>query len=213
MQYPEYELAWSKLHGDAKPTGLIKFWLRFVFALTGPLSRVSPNAVTVFGALLAAGLVWSAQFASLYLLVAVGIFLLGVIDGLDGALAVRRNQVSAWGSFIDSIVDRFVDVALLAILVVLGADPILAIIAGTVTLVHEYMRARAASVGFSDIGKVTIAEKPTRMILGFVAVVACAIAPATRQNFAQICAGVWLAIAVVGAIQLVLVYRKVLKQN
>ena len=211
MQYLEYESAWSKLHGDAEPSSLIRLWLKFMFKVTSLLLRFTPNFITLFSGLLAIGLVALTQYTELYLLVALGIFLLGVLDGVDGALAVRRNLVSNWGSFLDSLVDRLVDVAILVILVQLGANPVLAVIAGTVTLIHEYMRARAASVGFALIGKITVAEKPTRIILGFVALIAIAYDSSRAQTFAQISCWVWLVLASIGFAQLFVVYRRELK--
>ena len=213
MKYADYESAWVALHGQAQPTGLIRIWLRLMFAITTPLVRVSPNAVTLSSGVLALGLLAASQLPSLYWLIAIGIFMLGLLDGIDGVLAVRRNAVTAWGGFLDSMMDRVVDVAILTMLVIAGANPIVTLIAGTLTLVHEYMRTRAASVGYRLIGKVTVAEKPTRIILGVVAFTACAIVPSKSQTFMEICAWAWLWIAFIGFSQLFVVYRKELRAS
>ncbi|NBY15776.1 MAG: CDP-alcohol phosphatidyltransferase family protein [Actinobacteria bacterium] len=213
MEYADYESAWVSLHGQAQPTGLIRIWLRLMFLITTPLIRVRPNAVTLSSGVLALALVAASPAADLYWVIAVGIFVLGLLDGIDGVLAVRRNAVTEWGGFLDSMMDRVVDVAILAMLLIAGADPIVTLIAGTLTLVHEYMRTRAASVGYRRIGKVTIAEKPTRIILGVIAFTACAIAPSQTQAFMDICAWAWLWLAFIGFTQLFALYRRELRAN
>ena len=45
----EYLDRWSRLHGDAAPTGLVGWWLRLAYRLAVPLVRlrVGPDAVTM----------------------------------------------------------------------------------------------------------------------------------------------------------------------
>jgi CDP-diacylglycerol--glycerol-3-phosphate 3-phosphatidyltransferase len=159
----------------------------------------------------AIGLASVARVPALYWLLALGIFLLGILDGVDGVLAVRRNQVTQWGSFLDSVVDRVVDVCIGVMLVSAGASPLVVFIAVTLTLVHEYMRARAASVGYRLVGIVTVAEKPTRIILGVIAFTACSVVRGHAESFSTISAWVWLWLAFIGLTQLFATYRKALK--
>jgi len=210
VKYVDYESAWSTLHGQAQPSGMIRMWLRFMFVITTPLMWVSPNVITLSSGLFAVGLAVLARVPSCYWLVALGIFLLGILDGVDGVLAVRRNQVTQWGAFLDSMIDRVVDVAIGLMLVFAGADTLVVLIAVTLTLVHEYMRARAASVGYRLIGVVSVAEKPTRIILGIVAFTACSVVTGHAQSFATISAWVWLWLAFIGLTQLFTAYRKAL---
>ena len=211
MKYLDYESAWSTLHGEAKPSAMIRLWLRFMFVVTTPLLRISPNTVTLSSGLFAIGLATLSREPAFYWLVAIGIFLLGILDGVDGVLAVRRNQVTQWGAFLDSMVDRVVDVAIAAMLVFAGADALVVLIAVTLTLVHEYMRARAASVGYRLVGVVSVAEKPTRIILGVVAFTACSVVPGHAPAFTTISAWVWLWLAFIGVTQLFTSYRKALR--
>ncbi len=210
VKYVDYESAWSTLHGQAQPSGMIRMWLRFMFVITTPLMRISPNTITLSSGLFAIGLAGLARVPAWYWLVALGIFLLGILDGVDGVLAVRRNQVTQWGAFLDSMIDRVVDVAIAVTLLFAGADPLVVMIAATLTLVHEYMRARAASVGYRLIGVVSVAEKPTRIILGIVAFTACSLVTGHAESFSTICAWVWLGLAFIGLTQLFVAYRKVL---
>jgi CDP-diacylglycerol--glycerol-3-phosphate 3-phosphatidyltransferase len=211
VRYVDYESAWSALHGQAQPNGLIRVWLRFMFVITTPLLRLSPNFVTLTSGIFAVVLAGIARTPSLYWLVAAGIFALGVFDGVDGVIAVRTNRVTQWGAFLDSLMDRVVDVAIAAMFVIAGAHPIVVLVAGTATLIHEYMRARAASVGYRLIGAVTVAEKPTRMILAVVAFTACAVSKSQTRAFMNISSWVWLVIAAIGLGQLSMAYRKGLR--
>jgi CDP-diacylglycerol--glycerol-3-phosphate 3-phosphatidyltransferase len=211
VKYVDYESAWSTLHGEAQPSGLIRKWLRFMFVVTTPLLRISPNTITLGSGLFAIGLAALARVPAFNWLVALGIFLLGMLDGIDGVLAVRRNQVTQWGAFLDSMIDRVVDVAIAAMLIFAGAEPLVVIVAATLTLVHEYMRARAASVGYYLVGVVSVAEKPTRIILGVVAFTACSVVTGHASTFMSISAWVWLWLALIGVTQLFASYRKALR--
>lgn len=211
VKYVDYESAWSTLHGQAQPSAMIRMWLRFMFVITTPLIRISPNTITLSSGIFAIGLAGLARVPAGYWLVALGIFLLGILDGIDGVLAVRRNQVTQWGAFLDSMIDRVVDVSIAVMLVFAGADPLVVMIAVTLTLVHEYMRARAASVGYRLIGVVSVAEKPTRIILGMIAFTACSVVTGHAKSFSTICAWVWLGLALIGLTQLFVAYRKALR--
>ena len=182
-----------------------------MYLITTPLLRISPNTITLSSGVFAIGLAALARVPAFYWVVAVGIFLLGILDGVDGVLAVRRNQVTQWGAFLDSLIDRVVDVAIGAMLVIAGADPLVVLIAVTFTLVHEYMRARAASVGYRLVGVVSVAEKPTRIILGLVAFTACSVVTGHAETFTTISAWVWLWLAFIGLTQLFASYRKALR--
>lgn len=182
-----------------------------MFVITTPLLRFSPNAVTLGGGIFAVGLAALARVPAFYWAIAVGILLLGILDGVDGVLAVRRNQVTQWGAFLDSMVDRLVDVAIAMMLVFAGANSLVVLIAVTLTLVHEYMRARAASVGYRLVGVVSVCEKPTRIILGVVAFTACSVVTGHAESFATISAWVWLWLAFIGITQLFASYRKALR--
>jgi len=92
----------------------------------------------------------------------------GLFDFFDGAVARLAGSDSDYGAFLDSVVDRYSDVAvLLGILVYYqqrgdtsGAVLTMATLAGTV--MTSYTKARAQSIGVRcDIG---IIERPERLI-------------------------------------------------
>jgi phosphatidylglycerophosphate synthase len=136
--------------------GVGDFLVHWFMWVIGPLERllirmgVGPDAMNVsgliFGAisgvLIAAGHVELGGWA-----IAAG----GVCDILDGRLARARNVVSAYGTFIDSTLDRFVEVfAFLGFVFFLRSfawGPLLAAAAITGSLLVSYARARGESVG------------------------------------------------------------------
>ncbi|SEE04978.1 phosphatidylinositol phosphate synthase [Ruania alba] len=155
-------------------------------AMFGPLARalvsagVSPNAVTVAGAV---GVVTAALwlFPTGHLAVgAVVIGLLALTDSVDGLMARERGQTSDFGAFLDSALDRVSDAAVfigLSWYLVTTAPPawqLPGLAAGTACLVLgmlvSYVRARAEGLGFT--AKVGIAERADRLIVALVATLA-----------------------------------------
>ena len=91
----------------------------------------------------------------------------GVCDILDGRLARARNVVSDYGTFIDSTLDRFVEVfAFLGFVYFLRAfawGPPLAAAAITGSLLVSYTRARGESVGV--LCKEGLMQRAERLVL------------------------------------------------
>ena len=211
VKYIDYEAAWSSLHGQAQPTRMIRLWLRIMYIVTTPLLKVSPNVITTGGGVFAFALMYIATVPSLYWFVALGIFLLGLFDGFDGVIAVRTGKVSNWGAFLDAFVDRIVDTAIAVALIAAGASLPVVLVALTMTLILEYMRARAASVGFKLIGIITVCEKPTRIILGVIGFTAVSLDTGHVSTFMTITASVWCGLALLAVAQLFAVYRRELR--
>jgi CDP-diacylglycerol--glycerol-3-phosphate 3-phosphatidyltransferase len=95
-------------------------------------------------------------------LVATSVFILaGVTDWLDGYLARKLNQSSAFGAFLDPVADKLMVAAALILLVKLGrADAIIAfIIIGreiTISALREWMAkvGESRSIAVSMLGKI-----------------------------------------------------------
>ena len=73
---------------------------------------VTPNMVTTIGLIgnfVAAALIGTGHitYGGLVALLA------GACDGLDGSLARLQNEVTSWGAFVDSVTDRYSELALL----------------------------------------------------------------------------------------------------
>lgn len=212
----EYLERWSRLHGDVDParSRLVGGWLRLVYALARPLARagVVPDAVTL-GGLVAAGLVaWLAALGGPWFAVAALVVVLsGLLDGLDGAVALLTDRATRFGFVLDSLVDRVADLLYLLALWLAGAPAGVCVAAGAVTLLHEYTRARAAAGGLPDVGVVTVAERPTRVVITTAFLLAAASYPAAAEEWARAGAVAWLAVSVVGLTQLLVVVRRRLR--
>lgn len=130
---------------------------------------VRPNHLTVLGALIAVGSGYSASQGALQL--AGLIFLAGsLMDGLDGALARHTNSVSRTGAFLDSVLDRVGEAALLIGLSLYFAQEgdALAVVATTsalaLSMLVSYARARAESLGLNR-GGIIPAPRPVRVVI------------------------------------------------
>jgi phosphatidylglycerophosphate synthase len=162
--------AWSKLHGDAQISGIVKGWLTISYYLVKPLARlrVTPNMLSIAGLLFGIALYLNAQSAW-----AIGLLVTSLLcDGIDGSLAIISNKASKWGAALDSILDRTTEVFWVLAFISIGGDEYLVICAAVLAFAQEYLRARAGGLGLTEVGVVTIAERPVRASILFVALIA-----------------------------------------
>jgi CDP-diacylglycerol--glycerol-3-phosphate 3-phosphatidyltransferase len=132
------------------------------------LSRISPNALTFIGLLINILAAW--LFADGKMLIA-GLVVVGasVFDMVDGRVARATNQVTKFGGFFDSVLDRYSDLALYMGLLVYYASInrffyiVLTAIAMTGSVMVSYTRARAEnSIPKCKVG---FLERPERIVL------------------------------------------------
>jgi phosphatidylglycerophosphate synthase len=170
MTKDEFFLAWSKLHGDAKVSGIVKGWLSISFPVSKALAkmRVTPNALTILGLVFGILLYMNSNaiWAPLILVISL------ICDGVDGSLAIITRQSSKWGALLDSVVDRVTEVFWVLALYSLGVDSKILITVLILASTQEYLRARAGGVGLKQVGVVTVAERPVRASFIFIALVA-----------------------------------------
>ena len=138
------------------------------------LTRLSPNAITVLGLFIHAGvavLIVRGEF------VTAGLLLIGaaLFDTFDGAVAKARGMVTPFGGFLDSTVDRLADALILIAIAwrfteAAGPDErqyrwvaIAALVALVSGFLVSYVRARAEALGFEC--KVGLAERAERVII------------------------------------------------
>jgi CDP-diacylglycerol--glycerol-3-phosphate 3-phosphatidyltransferase len=199
---------WSRLHGeDVSGSRLAVGWLRLVHVLARRVDRVPPDALSLAGVVAAASAVVVAAQAGRWPLVALALVVAaGVLDGLDGAVALRTGRARPLGAVVDAVADRLTDLCLVAVLLVLGAPGWAGAALGAAVLLHEYARARAQGAGMGSAGAVTVAEKPTRVIVAAVACAGAGVSPAgtpgTGWSWGVASALVWGACAAVGLVQL-----------
>jgi CDP-diacylglycerol--glycerol-3-phosphate 3-phosphatidyltransferase len=89
----------------------------------------------------------------------------GLLDSLDGALAIGTGRASRRGFVLDSVVDRLTEAAYASALWAAGAPGWLAVAFGALCWLPDYLRARAGQAGVSETGALSVWERPTRVIM------------------------------------------------
>jgi phosphatidylglycerophosphate synthase len=163
----DYLAAWSHWHGGAgTSTPLVRGWLSMAYALARPLAGLPPVVATALGLLAAVAAIGPAHAGGLWLLAAgVLVGLSGLLDSLDGALAIGTGRASRRGFVLDSAVDRLTEAAYATALWAAGAPGWLAVVFGALCWLPDYLRARAGQAGVAEAGALTVWERPTRVIL------------------------------------------------
>lgn len=142
---------------------------------------LTPNRITVLGFILSiigsiliiGNLIYPIYIIKIgwrLVLVSITIFALGFCDLLDGLVARSTGMITAFGGFLDSVLDRYTEVFLFAALIIAGyCDPIWGIITLVGALLVSYARARAEAAGLKNLG-IGIAERPERLVILGVAI-------------------------------------------
>lgn len=214
LERTEAKARWSELHGGYdQDTGsvFLRGWLTGIDVLARPLARrgVQPDVLTWTSLWL--GLLVLALAEPVPALAAVVVVASGGFDSLDGAVAVLTERTSRWGAVLDSAVDRGTDALYLVVLAVLGAPVLLVAATGFVILELEYVRARSAGVGGSEVGVVTAAERPTRVIVLTFVLLTAQILPSRADLSAVTGAVVLLVLTSLGLLQVSLAVRRTLR--
>ncbi len=132
------------------------------------LSKINPNVLTFLGLVInivAAGFLAFGRFwiAGLVIIFA------GLFDMVDGRVARETNQVTRFGGFFDSVLDRYSDIALLVgLLVYYGtinrpSYVVLTAIVMAASVMISYTRSRAENI--IPACKVGFLERPERVVL------------------------------------------------
>jgi phosphatidylglycerophosphate synthase len=163
----DYLAAWSRWHGGTGTESfLVRGWLSVAYALARPLAGLPPMVATVFGLLVAAAAVRPSVVGGPWL-VAAGLLVgaSGLLDSLDGALAIGTGRASRRGFVLDSVVDRLTEAAYAGTLWAAGAPGWLAVAFGALCWLPDYLRARAGQAGVAETGALSVWERPTRVIM------------------------------------------------
>ena len=153
---------------------MLSHYKRSLSHLGDPVARallqahVRPNHLTVLGlgvSIVAATVMAHGRFR----IGAALLTLAGLFDFFDGSLARLANRVSAFGAFLDSVVDRYSDLVVLLGIVLFyhwAADTVgllLTLVTVVGTVMVSYTKARAQSIGLTcEIG---LMERPERLIV------------------------------------------------
>ncbi len=160
MKRDEFFSIWSKLHMGAEISSIVKGWLSISYAIARVLNflRITPNLLTLGGIVFAA----AALFYPTSIIALILLILSLICDGVDGSVAIVGRRQSQLGAIADSIADRITEALWFVALYQWGITAEISLALFTLALVQEYARARMASLGFQEIGVVTIAERPVR---------------------------------------------------
>src|SRR3954462_4027196 len=139
------------------------------------LTRISPNVLTFLGLVINVIAAVLFGFASaenqqrMFLYAGLVIIGAGIFDMVDGRVARATGQVTQFGAFFDSVIDRYSDVALFFGLLVYYARAnrflyvVVVAFVMTSSLMVSYTRARAeALIGQCKVG---FMERPERIVL------------------------------------------------
>lgn len=213
LDRPGFLRRWSDLHEGIDPGSLpfVRRWLSLTFTLARPIAEggVAPWAVTLLGLAAAGGVPCVAIAGGRWPVLAAGLVLAsGLLDGLDGPVAVLTDRVTSWGAWLDAVCDRLADAAYGVALWVLGAPAWLAVLWVGLGLLSEYARARAQALLSGPLDVVSVGERPTRVIVAVVPLLAGGLVPSRASDAALVGAGIGAATAAVGLVQVVLAVRR-----
>ena len=160
----------EKVVTNDKPTfsDRLRIWFKWILdPLAVFFNRIglTPNTMTLLGL---AGNFVGAYFVAQGKIVTGGLFMLisTPFDALDGHMARLRGEASEWGAFVDSVTDRYGELAILGGLLyyfvstgsLVASTVTFAAAAGTVLV--SYVKARAEAVGFeARVGILTRVER------------------------------------------------------
>ena len=218
MGREDYLDGWQKLHGGYDPRGnaLVRGWLSGAYVVARPFAAagLSPDLVTALGLGVSALALIPAAAGGGWLLIAAAVVVLSaLLDNVDGAVAVLTGRSTAWGQVLDSGVDRLSDLVFLGALYLagqadggaLGAPGLPCLVGGTLMLLQEYVRAKATAAGMTDVGVVTVWERPTRVIVTAAFLGSGAF---LGDPWPVLGAWAWAGLGVVGLVQLGVVVRR-----
>jgi phosphatidylglycerophosphate synthase len=215
-QIPDREAyfdGWSALHGGFDPRSAFwpRNWLGLTYRLGRPLARrnVAPDVVTAIGVVVTAlALLPAAAGGAWPLLAIVVVVASGLLDNLDGCVAVLLNRTTRWGYVLDSLADRLCDALYLLTLWLAGAPAGVCVGAAGAVVLLEYGRARATGAGFDEIGLVTVGERPTRIVVTCFGLLFAGVLPRYAAWSAGAGAAATLGVALIGAVQYLRVARR-----
>jgi CDP-diacylglycerol--glycerol-3-phosphate 3-phosphatidyltransferase len=139
------------------------------------LTKISPNVLTFIGLVINIGAAVLFGYANalnqqrMFLYAGLVIVGAGIFDMVDGRVARATNQVTQFGGFFDSVIDRYSDVALYFGLLVYYARAnrffyvVLTALVMVTSLMVSYTRARAENM--IPQCKVGFMERPERIVL------------------------------------------------
>jgi CDP-diacylglycerol--glycerol-3-phosphate 3-phosphatidyltransferase len=210
----DYLAAWSRWHGGTgTERPLVRGWLTLAYTLARPLAGLPPVVATALGLVVAVASIGPALAGGAWLLGAgVLVGLSGLLDSLDGALAIGTGRASRRGFVLDSAVDRLTEAAYAGALWAAGAPGWLAVVFGALCWLPDYLRARAGQAGVGETGALSVWERPTRVIMTGLTLVGAGVLSGVGSAGLVVTAGTAIGalLGAVGVVQLGFFLRRML---
>ncbi len=130
--------------------------------------RIHPNILTFVGVIINVAAAWALALGKFVTAGAIMV-VANIFDFIDGKVALELKEVSAFGGFWDSVIDRFSDIALFIGLIYLYSERgrtdyvMVTALAMMFAIMTSYTRARAESL--IKKCKVGFMERPERIVL------------------------------------------------
>ena len=130
--------------------------------------RIHPNTLTFVGVLINIAAAWALGLGK-FVTAGVIMVVANIFDFIDGKVAIELEEVSEFGGFWDSVIDRFSDLALFIGLIYLYSElgrtdyVMVTALAMMFAIMTSYTRARAESLIAKC--KVGFMERPERIVL------------------------------------------------
>jgi len=189
----------SSLRGIVKP-------LQEFLALPFIKLKIDPNLISVFGLLLA---VIGAYFVvnQEWLFALIFFILAPVMDLIDGCVARALNKRSNWGNYFETMIDKFVDFAMLGSLALIY--PLAGILALGFSMISSYAKPRVALIIITDNRDwPAIGEHADKLLIVLVALLLAALG----MNIIELLLYFIALISAVGSLQRMLYAKKLIKE-
>jgi len=207
-----YATRWKALHGGYDPQAAafpVRGWFYLTYQAARGLARigVSPAAITVLGLVCCLFVpAVATQHGRWPVVAGVLVVVAGALDSLDGAVAVVARRVTRFGYVYDAVLDRLGETAWLVAFWLVGVPGWLVALTACLSLLHEYLRARATAAGLSTHAVTNLTERPVRVLvaaLGLILVGVCGtLSDTLAAGAGTVAVSTWLLLGVIGFAQL-----------
>lgn len=197
----------SKVRGSVRPLANVLAW-PFIKL------RINPNAISFFGLVLAvAGAYFVVQQQWLCALI---LFILApTMDLIDGNVARVFKKGSNWGNYFETMIDKFVDFAMIGSFVFVPGLQIPAVLALGFSMISSYAKPRVALIIITDNRDwPAIGEHADKLVIILIALLAAAVFGASSLSMFVLGAALWLIalISAIGSVQRMLYAKKLIKE-
>lgn len=144
---------------------------RLLYPIGERLAGTHPNTITFWSLIpgLLAGVAWAVGGWGFLIAASLLTILNGLLDLLDGHLARHHNKMSPLGDFLDCVVDRYTDVAILTgIAFSPYADPLLAHLAIVAVLLVSFLGSQSQASGGGRVESGVLGRAERHLLLIFI---------------------------------------------